>query len=107
MNDSKKDEDEDEEIENKEKNGSIENEKKVTDDKEKKESGKEAKEGEDEVDDDENVVALAEIDKINENINKTRVDGLQTLHTVRTFALLSIEQQFNFIHVLDLFRFTR
>uniref|UniRef100_A0A1B0B7E6 XPG N-terminal domain-containing protein n=1 Tax=Glossina palpalis gambiensis TaxID=67801 RepID=A0A1B0B7E6_9MUSC len=73
---------EDEEMENKEKNGSIDNEKKVTDDKEKKESGKEAKEGEEEVDDDENVVALAEIDKINENINKTRVDGLQTLHTI-------------------------
>jgi len=32
--------------------------------------------------DDENVVALAEIDRINENINKTRVDGLQTLHAV-------------------------
>lgn len=36
--------------------------------------------------DDENVVALAEIDKINENINKTRVDGLQTLHAVRTYT---------------------
>lgn len=32
--------------------------------------------------DDENVVALAEIDRINENINKTRVDGLQVLHSV-------------------------
>ncbi|XP_030375689.1 protein DEK isoform X2 [Scaptodrosophila lebanonensis] len=32
--------------------------------------------------DDENVVALAEIDRINDNINKTRVDGLQTLHVL-------------------------
>lgn len=32
--------------------------------------------------DDENVVALGEIDRINENINKTRVDGLQVLHAV-------------------------
>lgn len=32
--------------------------------------------------DDESVVALAEIDRINDNINKTRVDGLQTLHEV-------------------------
>jgi len=38
--------------------------------------------------DDENVVALAEIDRINENINKTRVDGLQTLHAVSNQRIL-------------------
>lgn len=43
--------------------------------------------------DDENVVALAEIDRINENINKTRVDGLQVLHAVSIGLLHGVFQE--------------
>lgn len=54
--------------------------------------------------DDENVVALAEIDRINENINKTRVDGLQVLHAVSLGLLQGVLEEhdlkiyFYFIH---------
>lgn len=54
--------------------------------------------------DDENVVALAEIDRINENINKTRVDGLQVLHAVSLRLLQGVLEKhdlkiyFYFIH---------
>lgn len=53
--------------------------------------------------DDENVVALAEIDRINENINKTRVDGLQALHAVSLRNTSDSLQSINDSFLLDLF----
>lgn len=115
-NDSKEDNDSaelDKKIEGKEKNGTVagatggattaaavdkkksgkeqakeKNDKKA--DKNKEDKSDEVENENQEVDeDDENVVALAEIDRINDNINKTRVDGLQTLHEVCIIIIIN------------------
>lgn len=89
-NDIKKDKDADAE-----KNGSTDKKETSNDKDTKEEKDADGEAGDDGVDDDENVVALAEIDKINENINKTRVDGLQTLHAVTTFICLNLFRKIN------------
>ncbi|CAD7012090.1 unnamed protein product [Ceratitis capitata] len=60
--------------------GKEKNDKKVDKNKDDKEEQEDVGDDNKEVDEEEEGVALAEIDRINDNINKTRVDGLQTLH---------------------------